>query len=181
MKTTDLIQELIEGFTTHRDDLSVTATDSVITIYTHAADYPKCIGKGGGMIAALQMIAGLAEARKGRRARIVLPPPIIGKETKGPPFAPNHDWTDSHSTEIDNLLHEVLDAILDPSTDMSVGHADVGTTTTLLATVRDVGQTIPLEALEAALLTIFTAIGKANGRNVFVDITDEAKPIGELT
>jgi predicted RNA-binding protein YlqC (UPF0109 family) len=177
MKTTDLLKQLIEGFTIHHDDLSVTATDSVITIRTHAADYAKCIGSKGATFKALEMIAGLASVRDGKRARIVLPAPTVGEEVAGPPFVPNHDWTRSHSEEIDNLLYETLDAILDSDSEMSVDHADTDGTTTLLATVRDVGQTIPLEALEAALLTIFTAIGKANGRNVFVDIKDEAKPV----
>lgn len=162
---TDLLRELVG----HRDLLRVeekTAGSTVTLILrVHAADYPKVIGHGGGNIKGLKALLTAIGRRESRKYFVVLPEPTFGKEEPLTPFRADPAW--DRTEEIGDLLRDVLGRLSDAH---EVEVSDVDDTTIYSVEVRGIDGSAT--ELDGHMSKLFQAVGKANGRNIFLSLVE---------
>ena len=172
MKTQDLIKTLIAAFCAHPKDCQVTEQEtpgsSLLVIEVHPADYAKVIGGRGATFRALETLAALAGMRDRKKTRLILPRPANGGEYGSLPFVPDQNW--SRSPWLVDLLQKTMDLTIGPGA--TVGASNMEDTTILGALIEPQELPIDIEEIDDAVGKIFHAIGKANGRNVFVDVIE---------
>jgi predicted RNA-binding protein YlqC (UPF0109 family) len=168
-----ILDKLIRGFTNHGSDLNLTLTElpgsTIISIATNADDYAKVVGTAGVTFKALEQIAALIGRRiEGAKVRLVLPKARVGTEKPLTPFVPDPAW--NQTEEVEELLNEVLVAI--GAGEIELGHADSDDTTVFGAQIApEEPLPIPVVDISESLGKLFHAIGKARGRNIFVDVS----------
>jgi predicted RNA-binding protein YlqC (UPF0109 family) len=169
----DLFRRLVTEIISHPENLIIETklhTQSIVlTLQAHAADTPRLIGSGAETFRALGIIAAAMGARAG--LRVSIPPirePVVGEPDRYK-FAPQKQWP---KERIVALLTDVARAAFADSGAVEVklfdDDASVSTTIELWVARNERGALV--FALGAALRTLFDAIGKANGRILYLDV-----------
>lgn len=161
-----IIQEMVHGFTRFHDDLhlSVVQTSSSINISlaAHADDTPKLIGSGGGMVKSLREIAQRMADSLQTKVNINVTEPTVGQRMGLDPFRADIHY--KRETEV-KLLERIGQFIFNDGIQVTGVDLDKESTMLTLAIDEDYD-----EALEAALSTVFKAIGRTKGRKLEIEL-----------
>ncbi len=166
----DLITALVKEITRYHDDLDIRTTSigrtCIIKIQPHRADMGKVTGSKGAHIKALNALAMMIGAKHGMNIRIQLVEPEVGRIDSHLPFEPNPVW---NSAEVLQLLASLCDAVFRHPVEIETDEEGITTTIAVIVNERE---SMPLVmAANDAILVMFNAIGKANGRNIIVDVS----------
>lgn len=168
----DFVRNLARRYTKHAGHLQVDGGETggivVVAMRAHRDDHPRLVGSGGKNISALQWLCARFGDKAGKRVRLTLLDPIAGD--KGPlhEFTEDPNWS-QESTE--KLLREVLGAVFQGAFEVECMRVPgLATFTVKLPGVAD-----PVRAadLKSALHTLFHAIGKNEGQQIHVDVTND--------
>ena len=168
-----LFRRLVTEIISHPENLVIDAkqhTQSmVLTVQAHAADTSRLIGEGASNYKALVTMATALGGRAGMRVSV--PPirePVIGERDRYK-FTPNPEWP---RTRIMDLLSDTARAVFaDPDAIEIKPFDDDGTvSTTVELWVARNERTTLVHPVGEALRTLFDAIGKANGRLIYLDV-----------
>lgn len=169
----NLLKRIISEIIFHPEDLKITPTSIgrswTIRVMLHRADTPRCVGKGGNHIKSMDKLANLIGAKNGVNVRVMLSEPEVGKAERYAQFKPSEKW---NGQEVAKLAKDVGDAIFASETSTIVGDVD-GTTSSIEMTVSRRENKALVSAVQEAMQVLFNAIGKANGRILFLDIVEE--------
>lgn len=160
-----VIRDLIAAIICHPAQLQIkvacVGTIAALEICAHADDQPRLVGSRGTTIDAINtVVKAMAEKAGIRKVVCQLLEPKVGQ--KGPPrkFHANPNW---RPQTVFDLLNRVLSAMLTEPFQIEQEHQD----TVSLFQVTTEGAELNTN-VEAALVKLFDAIGKANGRLVAV-------------
>lgn len=171
-KLAAIIKAIVQEFILHAEDLQVEVTGSntfaTMSIKCHSADRGRVIGTNGETAIAINKLAMLI-GRKDRLTVKVLPITVSvqGPADRYPKFQERTDW---RKTEIVGLIETVAWNIFRQDQAVIVGCIDDGPVSTVTI---DCAGDEPLRLLDDAtvsLNTLFTAVGKPNGRTIQVVI-----------
>jgi len=168
-----LFRRVVTEIISHPEDLVLEAkqfTQSiVVTIQAHAADTPRLIGEGAANYKALVLLAVALGARAG--LRVSIPPirePVVGKPDRYK-FAPNESWPKEKIIKL--LLDVARGTFSDPdAVEAKVFDDDSTVSTTVELWVARNERLALVTGFGSALRTLFDAIGKANGRLLYLDV-----------
>jgi predicted RNA-binding protein YlqC (UPF0109 family) len=177
----DLFRRLVTEIISHPENLIIETklhTQSIVmTLQAHAADTPRIIGSGAENFKALGIIAAALGARAG--LHVSVPPirePVVGEPDRYK-FSPQPDWP---KERIVKLLTDLARAAFADSSAVEVklfdDDASVSTTIELWVARNERGALV--FGVGAALRTLFDAIGKANGRLIFLDVVAKKESEG---
>lgn len=163
MNTTDLAdwtRLMAQNFTSYPDDLQIIGNGTSVAIKGHRADYGKLLGKAGKHLNALKTIlSAIAQSS----VDVTVLESNIGDREEPQPFQSDPKWTYRKEESLMHLLSKVcLEALVD---------CKVQTKGDRLASESGfivISRYMTME-LEAALYTIFRAIGNSRGRKVTVE------------
>ena len=163
----ELLRAIIGGFTSHPETLRVkTETrgqSSIISFWAHRSDHPKIIGGQGKHLQAIRTIFLYIAKREGRQVTLLPNEPTHGEGEGFPVFEKRADWQPDSAIA---LMRRVLDRILrQPYKITPVSNEEQ---TILEITVEKQEQSI-IDGLKPYLHTLWHAIGKNEGRKVYVD------------
>lgn len=153
---------LVEGFIRFPTEFEVKVSevnDLLIFILTpHADDMGKIIGSKSIMFNALQTL--LIEYSKGigRRVQFIVEEPVVGTVFEKPPFVNDPQWPRERILNLFELICRNL------FRKFTFTDASVGFETSIIVLSSDVS-----EEVVSALSRIMNAVGKANGRKLFVE------------
>jgi predicted RNA-binding protein YlqC (UPF0109 family) len=166
---TGIITGLLKGLTSHHAELEIKPmrSGSILGIeYTvHADDMPKAVGFYGRHHAALVEIANALGNRHGIKVVLSLLEPIKGEKMPPRGFIANKNWQEEPTRE---LLKETLTALLTQPFEIKPTAGEINTFFHI--TTKDLG----FEKLRNSLYILFDAIGKAQGRLIY--ITGDKEP-----
>ncbi len=181
MLLSDVVAELLRALSSEKDEIQVREAEStraiIFSIKTSHRDYPRVIGTGAKNFKALDLLVKLMAAREDLEARLSVLPPKDKTRPEQEIFEPNPAWG---KEQIKPLLQMVCERIFDSAGVMDIKVIDDATLSVeikvnaddLRLYVIDCGVHVPVgvSQVEAAMKAIFFAIGKAGGKNVFLDI-----------
>lgn len=166
-----LLSELVNGFTKHHKELKITGTalnrSISFNIIGHADDHPKLVGTRGLHIWSLQTIFRHIGDKQQVPLRITLLEPEVGERKEKPPYVPNPKWKPDNLVR---LITNVNELVFDKPVKIDVTNEGAATTFELFPTP-DCDRDVALLAGEilTAFKYIFHAIGKAEGRTIYID------------
>ena len=169
---TGIITGLLKGLTSHHAELEIKAlrSGSILGIEytTHADDMPKAVGFYGRHHAALVEIANSLGNRHNIKVVLSLLEPIKGEKFPPRGFIANKNWQEEPTLE---LLKETLAALLTQPFEITPTNGEINTFFHI--TTKDAS----FEKLRNSLYILFDAIGKAQGRLIY--ITGDKEPESE--
>lgn len=163
-----LVTDLVRAFVWHPDDVRATQRGSgggvtIIELNVNPADYGAVVGKGGRKISALQAIVQCFGLKDQRKVRLILPESERqGNGFMPDPYRPDTAWKPDKAIA---LLERVLKRILTSAFEISV--VATGEQTNLEVAV-DKNDEAWMAAMEPYLHTVFHAIGKSDGHQLYV-------------
>lgn len=169
----DLFRRIVTEIISHPENLVIESKEFtqslVLTVQAHAADTPRLIGEGAVNYKALVVVATALGARAG--LRVSVPPirePVVGEPDRYK-FSPTPDWP---KEKIVKLLTDTARATFaDPdAVEVKLFDDESTVSTTVELWVARNERSALVFALGAALRTLFDAIGKANGRLIYLDV-----------
>ncbi len=169
----DLFRRIVTEIISHPENLviepKVFTQSIVLTVQAHAADTPRLIGEGAANYKALVTVATALGARAG--LRVSVPPirePVVGAPDRYK-FNANDHWP---KDRIVRLLTETAQATFaEPdAVEVKLFDDDSTVSTTIELWVARNERSALVFALGAALRVLFDAIGKANGRLIYLDV-----------
>jgi predicted RNA-binding protein YlqC (UPF0109 family) len=177
----DLFRRLVTEIIAHPENLVIETklhTQSIVlTLQAHAADTPRLIGSGAATYNALVTVATALGARAGLRVSI---PPIREPDVGEPArykFTPQEQWPKERIVTL--LTDTARAAFADPDAiEVKLFDDDASVSTTIELWVARNERGALVFALGAALRTLFDAIGKANGRLIFLDVVAKKESEG---
>jgi len=168
-----LLRDLAYGYTRHHGDLKVQAIqmDSILALSMQGNkdDHGRLVGDQGRNIRSLQMIFTRIGRKIAQPIELTLVPPIVGRQEKISPFAPDPKFKHGATTAL--LLRCLKAAMARPfSLAMAEG---IGSTEYELTPA---AEELPIVrgALIEAIYSIFHAVGKNRGRIIRVSLNDPA-------
>lgn len=137
-----------------------------LAVQSHADDVGKIYGFQRANHGALQSILTMCSLKIGKRTKLLIEEPTVGQRYPKREFILREDWP---AKEITDLLNETCAAVF--ALPFNIETNSAGNSTAFEIQI-DRGERLPVkrEDLALALATIFHAIGKAQGRQIFVDI-----------
>lgn len=172
-----LLRKTVLAYTRHGEFLETTATRLTtsinLTIQAHRDDHPKLVGQKGLHIIGLQKIFEFVGRGIGVPIRVMLLDPCRGDKMALDPFKADPNWK---ANQVLPLMDDILDCVMRQPYKLDAVPTH-GTTT--LEIVPDMNERLKLftEAGEKndftnALNNIFHAIGKGQGRILYVEPVD---------
>jgi predicted RNA-binding protein YlqC (UPF0109 family) len=166
-----LMEEIIQAFTKHHDDLSISGTalhcSISIVIQGHTDDHPKIVGTKGQHILSIQTIFQYIGEMIDMPIRVKLLEPERGQRLPKPEFKNAPSWDHSDALE---LMKRINSMIFEKPVRVEVTSNEAATTFELFAdssSERDIA--LLAGPILQAYKFIFHAIGKANCRTVYID------------
>lgn len=168
----ELLREIISAFIRHPGDLRLETQSrgersTIIEIEVNRDDYPRVFGGQGRHIQALRNIFAFIAAREERKTRLMLLEPKTGVREGHLPFKANLDWKPD---KVLDLLRKILGRIF--TKPFNVEEISAGETTDIEVNVDQTEQNI-IDALIPSLQPIFHAIGKSEGRQLYIKIPEQ--------
>jgi len=180
----DLIADLLREFILHPDSLKVSAVPLAqsisIRIEVHTGDMGRIIGEKGAHFRALESLCLCAGLKHGVAINLApIAEPKGGRPDRYEKFKARDDWRYS---EILSLLERAAKMIFKSEEAISLTTTDEDEHLTIVTV--NVARRESYEVIVAgslALRTLFNAVGKANGRTIFVQVaaandTDPPQP-----
>lgn len=171
-----LLAEIVSSFVRHPDDVIVKTErlggKNVIQVEVNRDDYGRVFGSQGRQIQAIRTVFAFIASREGRQIGVMLLESTRGTKIEPPPFRANLDW---ESKKLLSLLKRVLKRIL--ALPFSVDETSVQETTNVTIATDPKEHRI-IEALRPSLDPIFHAIGKNEGRQLYLEAPE---PIPTMT
>jgi predicted RNA-binding protein YlqC (UPF0109 family) len=169
-----LLRAIIDGFTKHADTLIIESEErgeraTMMNLWAHRSDHPKIIGSQGKHIQALRTIFLYIAKRERRDISIMINEPKHGEREEMPPYMDDPTWEPDESIA---LMRSILDRVL--LRPYKVVPHENDEQTILYVTPNEAEQRIA-DGMKPYLHTIFHAIGKQQGRKLYVD-TQRAIP-----
>jgi predicted RNA-binding protein YlqC (UPF0109 family) len=169
-----LLRDIVGAFTRHPADVSISIekrgeTSTMITLEVNRDDYPRVFGGQGRHIQALRTIFAFIGAREERQIRLLLVEPRKGVRQGNLPFKPNLEW---QADKVLELLRQILDRIFTKPFEVEAMSAEETTNVEIRV---DPSEQKIMDALEPSLQPIFHAIGKSEGRQLYIE-TPEPVP-----
>lgn len=167
-----LLYDLVAAFTRHPQDIRVEGRQlkpgsTLIELEVNRDDQPRVIGSRGKHIQALRTIFQYIAAREKREIRLILLEPTRGeREEERLEFRPNMDWQPDNTLA---LIERVLGRVLRKP--FQVNAISAGETTNLEVAADKTEKEI-IVALKPSLHPIFNAIGKNEGRQLFIELPE---------
>jgi predicted RNA-binding protein YlqC (UPF0109 family) len=175
-----LLRELVLAYTRHGEHLVTEAhkltTSISITMQAHRDDHPKIVGAGGKHIWALKTVFDFIGRGQGIRIRVTLIEPEVGEKMPMAPFQANPRWKSDRAV---SLLTKILGMVTHQPCRVEAQDAGAETTLEVLPPPNERDKLLrPHESEKnefgTALDDLFHAIGKAEGRNLSIDVIDPA-------
>lgn len=175
-----LLRELILSFTRHGEDLQTTgatlSTSIALTIQAHRDDHSKIVGQLGQHIWALQTIFDFIGSAMGTRIRVTLLEPGVGEKLPLTPFQNDPKW---EPKKVLMLATGILDIVLKKPYAMEAIGNNGQTTIEIKPDKAERLKLLNEDSKERndfgeALQYIFHAIGKSQGRIIYIEVIDPA-------
>lgn len=172
----ELFSEILREFILHPGELEVVAVQltksATVHIKANGGDVGRIIGERGAHFKALQHVC-LAVSHKHKTAIELAPvaEPESGRADRYQKFAAKENWREK---EVLSLLTRTVrmifrhESVIDIETKNMPGAITVFTVRIARAEDGDI-----VQIMQAALKTIFNAVGKANGRTLYVELIAE--------
>lgn len=161
-----LLRELVGAFVQKPDAITVAVEDvpggEMLCFRVDRNDHPRVVGAMGKHIQALRTIFRFIEAREGRKVQLMLLEPNAGRREPTQPFVPNMDW---NPQPVRDVLNALLAKIFTKPFEVEITSAEE--TSNIEIRSEESEQEI-CEALSDYLQPIFHAIGKQQGRQIYV-------------
>ncbi len=163
----DVLVAVIKGFTRFHADIAIepwrTPQRLICSVRAHADDVPKIIGTGGVTVRALGVVG--SRMIGGTPVVLSVMTPTVGRRMSPEPFRFNKDY----NADADfNLLTQVARMIF---VGQCTGNVTRINSEVLLMTLQvPAALNVPDSELDEALNLIWTAIGKANGYTLSVEV-----------
>lgn len=167
-----LLRELINAFIRHPRDLRIETQKRgeksvMIQIEINRDDYPRVFGGQGRHIQALRNIFAFIAAREERKIHLMLLEPKMGVREGHLPFKANLDWKPD---KVFGLLREILGRVFTKPFELD----DISAEETTDVEVKvDPSEQKIIDALIPSLQPIFHAIGKSEGRQLYIKIPEQ--------
>jgi predicted RNA-binding protein YlqC (UPF0109 family) len=175
-----LLRETILSYTKHGDRLETTgaslSTSIAFTVQAHRDDHSKIVGAKGQHIWALQTIFDFIGRSIGTRVRVTLLEPAFGEKLPLTPYQADPKWKPE---KVLGLIRRILDLVLVAHYELKA-EGESQTTIEIKPTMIDRPRLLRMDNSEKndfgeALHYIFHAIGKSQGRIIYIDVVDPMK------
>jgi predicted RNA-binding protein YlqC (UPF0109 family) len=170
----ELVRDIVKAFVFRPEHVDVTSSGSgggqgsvtILTLQVHGEDYGAVVGKMGRKMQALRTITQLLGMKEQREFRLILPERDRSEHDDYAPaaFEPNLRW-DPKPTE--TLLRRLLDRVL--SLPYEVVTVQAAEQTHLEISPAESEQEW-LSRIQPYIHTVFHAIGKSEGHELYVDV-----------
>ena len=166
-KLADLLKTAVRGFTQFHDDMKVkiaqpTRHSLFLSFQAHRDDMGKLIGEGGCMVKAMRQVAQAMGDSIQTRVRLNIVEPVKGEKQPTPPPKKNPAYRIEPEVA---LLQGIGEMIFNDG--VTVKSLDVDDESSVLVLIADEQHD---DALAFHLNTIFTAIGRTQGRKLSVEV-----------
>jgi len=171
----NLLRRLLEEMVAHPGDLVIETKSLtqfvVITIQAHAADTPRLIGSGAVNYRSLVAIGKALGQRAGFRVSIPkIKEPVVGEPDRYK-FEADPQWP---KDKIVKLLQDTAQAIFAGASEVSLCDDNSTDSTTMEVWVARSEATLAF-AMNSSIATVFDAIGRKNGRLIYVDVVPKKR------
>lgn len=174
----DIIRRILEEITLHPDKIKITnnrigrgLTDMVIE--SHPGDTPRVIGQGGKHSRSIFLLVSMIGRKSGESIRCRIPDPEIRIKEPNKPFVPKDPWNNEN---VLTLANDICDAIFcHPSLVEIVDGPDFASALDISTDPEESEKTV--EKAAECLTPLFGAIGKSNGRHLFVTVAPKESAI----
>jgi predicted RNA-binding protein YlqC (UPF0109 family) len=171
----ELVNRILAEFTYEHEHRRVFAEavgrSFVIKIQLHRADTPRAVGERGSHIQALDRVVAAVGNKSGVNMRAQLIEPEVGEKSQYGRFKPATNW---NREGILKLLTDIGNAVFLGKTSVRLheaGGTDITSSVELHVERTENRQLV--EVVAGALKILFNAIGKANGRLLFLDVVSD--------
>lgn len=147
--------DISENSTTHATTLNVRG---------HKADQGKIIGGRAANIQAIQRLMDVIGRKRQHRVSVTVLESQVGDKEPNPPYTPDPNWNRADDERMESLLAKVVVQCFGQSIPVKTEIENGDKTFFTL-----MSETVPTE-IEAALSTLFRAIGKSQGRVITIKV-----------
>lgn len=159
------------------DLLEVTATPLascvILTIRGAKGDTPRLIGEGGSHFRAIKLLAEAMGDRLGVRVQCEsILEPVRGEVDRHARFSVNPEWP---RDEIEGLLREIASVVFDGTPEVETKPINAQSSALVVRVSRAESPAF-VRSMNAALNALFTAVGKACGQVLYVDVAADLEP-----
>lgn len=169
----ELIQRIVKEFTFHHDTLAVSTEDvagkCVVVIQAHAADTPRLIGGGGLNFKGLSVLVAAIGNRFKEKLLLKVADPVVGSKERYEKFHAVENW---NREKIIGLLKDTCAVVFQHPVMINVGDLNRETSLITIQLSRLEDQRF-VEPIGKALGIVWNAVGKANGRDLKLDVEVE--------
>lgn len=143
-----------------------------ISVQLHKADTTRAVGFKGQHINAMMRLIDMISRRSGVPIRLKLEEPVVGQPEPHLTFQGRENWD---QPDVKELAEDICDAIMEKPCEVTIHDGDEYQTVLEIA-VHPSERHQMIDALTPILNPVFIAIGKAQGRNVTLDL-HRAEPV----
>jgi len=168
----DLIADLLREFILHPAELKVVVIPLIqsiaLRIEAHSGDVGRIIGEKGAHFRSLQAICMCASLKHGFEINLEWLPEPQGWPDRYQKFKARHDWGQAKILSLIKRTTKLIFRAEDAICVKMVDHNAATTVITIQVARKETRQVLELAGF--ALRTLFNAVGKANGRTLFVEV-----------
>jgi predicted RNA-binding protein YlqC (UPF0109 family) len=172
-KTVLLLERILNEFTFHPEDRDVFEEPlgalTKIIIRPHKADMGRILGRKSIHLNALRAIVNGISLAQRRPMKIVLEEPVTGEKEKYDRFKAREVW---RRDEVGKLLKDTVEMMVRGKVSLKL--TEKGEVSAFDVLVEDKESLTRVEAMQEPLQVIWNAIGKANGRELFIVLKMQA-------
>jgi len=164
-----ILTRILDQITYHAEDRKVWAVaigrSWMIKMQLHRADTPRVVGERGSHIKAIDALTTVIGAKSGVTIRSQLLEPEVGSTERYHKFKPAAAW---NSAEVKKIAEAICEATFSAPAKIEIHDGDDFTSTLEVIVDRSENHML-VDTVCDAMKVLFNAIGKANGRILFVD------------
>ena len=171
-----IVERILKFITVHAEHRRIAMRSLgrmvTISVQLHKADTTRAVGFKGQHINAMMRVVDMISRRSGVPIKLKLEEPVIGQPEPHLMFQGRENWD---QPDVKELAEDMCAAILERSFEVTIHDGDEFQSVLEIA-VNPSERHQLVEALAPILTPIFVAIGKAQGRNVTLDM-HRAEPV----
>jgi len=142
----------------------------MIKIQRHRADTPRAVGERGSHIKAIDQLCSVIGAKGGVNIRTQLLEPEVGSTERYHKFKPAASW---NSEAVKSIAQDICEATLTIPVEVKVHDGEDFTSTLEIVVDRSENHML-VDTVTKSMEVLMNAVGKANGRILFVDVVKSA-------
>ncbi len=166
----NILTRILDQFTYHPETRKVWAVavgrSWMVKLQLHRADTPRVVGERGSHIRALDTISAAIGAKNGVNIRTQLLEPEVGLPERYHKFKPAENW---NTEAVTKLADDICASVFVSPYAVKVNDGADFTSTIEIQIDRSENKTL-VDTIQKAMQVVFNAVGKANGRILFVDV-----------